>query len=590
MYYVYALLDSSKKGNYIYGSYLFEYEPFYIGKGKGNRIKYTLYDKTNFKKNKINKLKENSIDIISIIIKDNLSNDESIFLEKELISIIGRRSYNLGPLINLTDGGDGRINSPHSEETKIKISSNRKGKSIGWKHKIETRKIMSIKQSGENNGFYNKTHTVEVKFMQSERVSGDKHPMYNKLHSKETIKKLIDARKKLSNEQLKESCQVFNKQVLMYDLNMNFIEEFISVKDASSKTNINESLISKCCRGEIKNPTRYFFKYKNNSDKVKNNKFLISEGDKFTYKSKRYELIKRNKKTCICRNDNIDETIHQKDFHFLFEKDTNDSDITELLLFVRSFEKNVKLKEDIIIVNNLKIKYLKLINNSEIFKERNHIYFNDDIDVFIFEDEWNNKKEIVKSRILNLLNYSNKIWARKCEIKEIDNNNLVKNFLEKNHIQGYVGSKVKLGLFYNNELVSIMTFGNLRKNMGHKSIEGSWELLRFCNKLNTSVVGGSSKLLKYFLKKYNPNNLISYADRRWSNGNMYEQIGFTKIGNTIPNYFYIVDNKREARFKYRKDILIKNGFDPSKTEVQIQHERGYYRIFDKGSIKYEFIL
>jgi group I intron endonuclease len=589
MYYVYALLDSSKNDNFEYLNYKFEYEPFYIGKGTGNRFKETLYDKTPFKKNKIKKLINNKVKIITVIIEHNLTNEESILLEIDLIKLIGRRDLGLGPLVNLTDGGDGRINSKHTQQTKDKISKNRKGKGKGWKHSEKTLIIMSEKQKGENNGFYSKNHTEEVKKMQSERVSGNNHPMFNKIHSKETIKKLVEARSKISNEKIKESCQIFNKKVVMFDLNMNLLKEFDSVKLASLETNINESIISKCCRGEIKNPTRYFFKYKNIEDKIKNNKFLINIDDVFNYDSKEFKLIKRNKITCICSHNNQLVTIHKNDFKFLFEKDTNDSDITEIYLFLKSNFKNAKINENIIEVENKKIQYLKLVNNSEIFKNKNYIYNNNEINIFIFEDEWNNKKDIVKSRLLNLLNKSNRIWARKCEVKEIEDNKLIRNFLEQNHIQGFVGSKIKLGLFYNNELVSLMTFGNLRKNMGQVSSEGSWELLRFCNKLNTSVVGGASKLLKSFLNKYNPLYLISYADRRWSNGNMYESIGFNKVGITIPNYFYIINREREARFKHRKDILIKQGYDGNKTEVKIQHERGYYRIFDSGSIKYEMI-
>ena len=396
MYYVYALLDSSKKGKYIYDQYSFECEPFYIGKGTGDRIKNTLYDKSLFKRNKIKKLNENNIDIITIIIKDDLKNDESLLLEKELIKLIGRRSLTLGPLVNLTDGGDGRLNSPHSDEIKLKISENRKGKGIGWKHSDETLKAMSIEQTGENNGFFNKSHSEEVKTKQSKRVSGDKHPMYNKKHSKETTTKLVESRKKLSNEKLKESCQTFNKEVLMYDLSMILIKEFKSVKEASNETKINESLISKCCRGDIKSPTRYFFKYKNLKDKIKNNRFLINIGDIFTYQGKKYRLIKRNRKTCICRFNDKDETIHKNEFDLLFKKDTNNSDITELYLFIKSHSKLAKLKENIIYINNKKIKYLKLINNSNISI--------DESDIFVFEDEWNNEKDIVKYRILNLIN------------------------------------------------------------------------------------------------------------------------------------------------------------------------------------------
>lgn len=140
-YYIYVLLDSSKPGEYIYGKYVFDFEPFYIGKGTGDRIKNTFYDKSIFKKSKIEKLKREDIKIISKKIIEDLSNDESLLLEKELISLIGRRDLNKGTLVNTTDGGDGRLNSKHSEETKNKISKNRKGKGIGWKHNEETKKI-----------------------------------------------------------------------------------------------------------------------------------------------------------------------------------------------------------------------------------------------------------------------------------------------------------------------------------------------------------------------------------------------------------------------------------------------------------------
>jgi hypothetical protein len=82
--------------------------------------------------------------------------------------------------------------------------------------------------------------------------------------------------------------------------------------------------------------------------------------------------------------------------------------------------------------------------------------------------------------------------------------------------------------------------------------------------------------------------VLSYADVRWSKGELYELLGFKYSSKTIPNYYYIIDNKREYRFKFRKDVLVSNGFDKDKTETEIMSERGYYRIFDKGSLKYEY--
>lgn len=207
--------------------------------------------------------------------------------------------------------------------------------------------------------------------------------------------------------------------------------------------------------------------------------------------------------------------------------------------------------------------------------------------IHVYEDDWVYKKDIVKSRISNLLNkIPNHIYARKCEIEEIKKNDLAKKFLDENHLQGNVYSKIKIGLFHNEELVSLMVFGNLRKPMGLKSKNGTCEMLRFCNKLNTNVVGGASKLFRYFVSNYEPKEIISYADRCWSQGDLYNRLCFTLSGKTNPNYFYIVDGIRKHRFVFRKDRLVKDGFDSNKTEHEIMLDRKIYRIYDAGHLKY----
>jgi len=160
-------------------------------------------------------------------------------------------------------------------------------------------------------------------------------------------------------------------------------------------------------------------------------------------------------------------------------------------------------------------------------------------------------------------------------------------FLNDNHLQGKFGAKVKIGLYDNNELVSIMTFGDLRKNLGSTKEIGSYELFRFCNKLNTTVIGGASKLLKHFEKNHKPLSIISYADKRWSQGELYENLNFNLEGISKPNYFYIKGNKRENRFLYRKDVLVSEGYDINKTEKEIMKDRGYHRIYDCGTIKFK---
>jgi len=247
--------------------------------------------------------------------------------------------------------------------------------------------------------------------------------------------------------------------------------------------------------------------------------------------------------------------------------------------------------------HNLAIEFNGLYFHSDKFLDKNyHLNKTEECEkqgiqlLHIFEDEWIYKSEIVKSIIKNKLGLTdNKIYGRKTIIKQIDDNKLVKEFLENNHIQGFVGSKIKLGLFHKNELVSLMTFGKKRKFMNSSSKEGEYELLRFCNKLNTTVIGGASKLYNYFIKNYNPKEVISYADKRYSNGNLYKNLGMKLIGESKPNYFYIKNSGdvfRYHRFGFRKDILIKKGYDSLKTEHQIMIEREYYRIYDCGCLKY----
>lgn len=206
--------------------------------------------------------------------------------------------------------------------------------------------------------------------------------------------------------------------------------------------------------------------------------------------------------------------------------------------------------------------------------------------VHIWEDEWIYKKNIIKSIILNKLGKSQKIYARNCKIIELNNNKIIKEFLEENHIGGFIGSKIKLGLTYNNELISLMTFGNLRKPLGQNSKTGYFEMIRFCNKKNITVIGGASKLFKFFIKNYHPLSIVSYCDLSKYNGSIYNNLGFKLSHISNPNYYYIVSGIRKHRFNFRKDKLIKLGMDENKSEIELMSDLGYIRIFDCGSQKW----
>jgi len=209
--------------------------------------------------------------------------------------------------------------------------------------------------------------------------------------------------------------------------------------------------------------------------------------------------------------------------------------------------------------------------------------------IHIWDSDWIYNQNIIKSMIKHQFNVTdNKIYARNCVVKEISKQDSVL-FLKTNHLQGNAISKHNIGLFYKDELVSVMTFSKLRKNLKQNHVEGKYELLRFCNKLNTNVVGGASKLFKYFIKKYNPSNILSYANRDWSDGGLYHKLNMKPLKPTPPGYHWYKSKIKYNRFNFRKDILVKQGEDESKTEYEIMLSRGYYKVWNTGNHKFEWV-
>ena len=213
----------------------------------------------------------------------------------------------------------------------------------------------------------------------------------------------------------------------------------------------------------------------------------------------------------------------------------------------------------------------------------------------IYEDEWLYKSDIVKSMLANAVGRSEVIYARKTELKKVGYKEACE-FLDTCHIQGSVIFNVAYGLYYKSELVSLMTFNKSRKNMGRSGSKDEMELSRFCNKLNTRVVGGASKLLRAFIREHTEVKLIySYSDNRISDGNMYKSLGFSFSKNVKPCYSYIHKEGRVVcRISNRlfwKSCFKKMGYDiKGKTEFQLADEAGYNRIYDAGKKCWELKL
>jgi hypothetical protein len=159
--------------------------------------------------------------------------------------------------------------------------------------------------------------------------------------------------------------------------------------------------------------------------------------------------------------------------------------------------------------------------------------------------------------------------------------------LDENHIQGNTYSSVNIALFYQNKMVELITFGTPRFSKKYQ-----YELVRLCSLQNHSIVGGVSKIFKYFVKKYNPNSVISYNDKRWGTGAVYSNLGFKFSHASSPNYWYFKsgDLTLHSRVKFQKHKLqsILNVYDSSLTEWENMIVNGYNRIWDCGNNIWEW--
>jgi hypothetical protein len=217
---------------------------------------------------------------------------------------------------------------------------------------------------------------------------------------------------------------------------------------------------------------------------------------------------------------------------------------------------------------NIGIEYNGLYHHSDLFKPddyhftKTNLAVDKNIDlIHIFEDEWQNKKETVKSLIKSKFNiFDVNINANECNIRKV-NNNFSLDFFKENNLEFLEKPELLLGLYYNSELVLMM-------NMKKTSSENEYELDGFCIKNNYNIIGGASKLFRYFLKFHKPKKIISYLNRRYDNGKTFDILGFTKKKIVKPNYEYIVNKKRENKSKF------------------LNHD--YPKIYDSGKIMYVY--
>ena len=201
----------------------------------------------------------------------------------------------------------------------------------------------------------------------------------------------------------------------------------------------------------------------------------------------------------------------------------------------------------------------------------------------ILDLEWVDpvKQSIWKSVLSHKLGLTkNKVHARSTTVQIVDAK-VAKLFFTNNHLQGYARSSINLALQFNGEIVAMGSFSKSRFTKN----KDCWELVRYASLCNTSVVGGFSKLLSAFSKD-NPGKIISYANRRWSTGKLYQSTGFALDHVSGPCYYYTDCGNLWHRTVFQKHKLKDqlSNFDPALTEVQNMYNHKYRRFWDCGNL------
>jgi hypothetical protein len=205
--------------------------------------------------------------------------------------------------------------------------------------------------------------------------------------------------------------------------------------------------------------------------------------------------------------------------------------------------------------------------------------------ITIFEDEWNFRKEQVKGFLESVLaKPKRRLYARQCTVEEIDRKT-AKEFINKYHIQQLYSLDKAVGLFYNKELVGVMSFAK-----HHRQNNPALVLQRMCFKRGVQIVGGASKLFKKGRSLYpEAEQVVSWSDNRWSQGNVYEKLGFKCETEYRQDYSYVDKDWPKKRYSKQSKKKQATGCPPERTEKEFcETELGLVRIYDCGKKKWVF--
>ena len=277
------------------------------------------------------------------------------------------------------------------------------------------------------------------------------------------------------------------------------------------------------------------------------------------------------------------------DFLKSIKKIENKDSKIDFLTTLSNINRNIIAYNDYVEYNGKRFYYVYLKDSKKEYLKDLRLYNNkhDNESYFVYEDEWKLNPLIVINKIKHICHIPSnetKIMARKTKICEIDNK-LAKDFLDKNHIQGFASASIYLGSFYNDNLIAVMCFKK-------ESKEGFFELNRFASDNSCICQGIGGKLFSHFIKHYNPYFIKSFADKRWTYNeydNLYVKLNFKRDCVVRQDYYYAEPNSniRMHKFGFRKEKLNKlYGLSKDLTEDEMIKKLGLIKVWNLGLIKY----
>ena len=304
------------------------------------------------------------------------------------------------------------------------------------------------------------------------------------------------------------------------------------------------------------------------------NNFVINHDDQYYYRNKNHQEICTN-----CNPIQKGYSIAEKDLLSYVSSIYSGTIIENDRSVIAPYELDIYLPD-----LHLAIEYNGLYWHSDEQKPNNYHRMKSDLCkengvhlIHVFEDDWVNKQSIIKSVISNFVNntVNRRIYARKCEIKAISDKTLINNFLISNHLLGRTTFiSYCAGLYYNDELVSLITMHLLKK------AERKWELNRYAIKSGVTIIGGAERLLKHIIQTIDYSSIITYNDNSIFRGLVYKRLGFQYVRTNAPNYMFIQGDCLE---RFPKQTIRKWNVGYSR---EMEQQLGLHRVYNAGNDVY----